>query len=91
MRTRPFLSVTKVTSQRKAGCITIAPLMISFMGVCHGADKSNDVWRIVVLKVTTIANLRARACLMSPILLFDCEMGNNAGHALGLVIQTSRK
>ena len=51
MRTRPFLSVMKVTSLRKAGCITIAPLMISFMGVCHGADKLSEVWRIAVANI----------------------------------------
>jgi hypothetical protein len=70
MRIRPFLSVTKVTSPRKAGCITIALWMISFMGARHEADRSNDVWQIVVLKVNhrefARANLSAlRSCFLT--------------------------
>jgi len=37
--TEPFLSVRKAISQQKAGCITIALLMISFMGVRREADR----------------------------------------------------
>src|SRR5439155_12900230 len=41
--------VTRVTSLRKVGSITTAPLMISFMGVSPGADQSDtccNCWRL---------------------------------------------
>src|SRR5436305_904480 len=42
-----FFTVTRVTSLRKVGSITTAPLMISFMGVSPGADRSDSLLRLL--------------------------------------------
>ena len=41
MKTRIFFTVSRVTSPRKAGSITTAPLMISFTAVSPGVDQSD--------------------------------------------------
>jgi len=43
MKIRLFFYVTKVTSQRRGGCITIAPLTIFFTDVPRGADEADDL------------------------------------------------
>jgi DltD protein len=42
MKTRLFSTFTRVTSPRKAGSITTAPWMISFMGALPGVDRSDS-------------------------------------------------